>query len=303
MNPRRILLVALAALALAACGGGAASSSQNTASPPSAPVFEQGQAGGVPAMDTGSVAEEAPAAPEAAAPGQIPSQRLVIRTAALSLQVESVREAEARVRATADALGGYVVSSETSGDEGFLTARVVFRVPADRFDEALSGVQGLAKKVLARSVSGEDVTEEFVDLESRLRTLEATRDRLLDLLARAETVEEALSVNTALTDVQGQVEQVTGRMQYLKQSAALSTVTVELHPVPVTPIVEEGAWQPLEVARVALRGLLEFGQGLVNVGIVLLVWAPVWLPLLLVGRWLLRRLIRASKKPIVPPAS
>lgn len=302
MNPLRTLLVVFAALALAACGGSAATSGQNAASPPSAPVFESGQAGGVPAMDTGSAAE-APAAPEAAPPGQIPSQRLVIRTAALSLQVESVREAESRVRATADALGGYVVSSETSGDESFLTARVVFRVPADRFDEALSGVQGLAKKVLARSVSGEDVTEEFVDLESRLRTLEATRDRLLDLLARAETVEEALSVNTALTDVQGQVEQVTGRMQYLRQSAALSTVTVELHPVPVTPIVEEGAWQPLEVARVALRDLLEFGQGLVNLGIVLLVWAPVWLPLLLLGRWGLRRLISASKKPIVPPAS
>jgi hypothetical protein len=305
MNPARLLLTVLASLALVACGGGAPAGTSGNAESAGAPMPAQAPAAppvDAPAMDTGGAQAERPASPDQSQIGQLPSQRLVIRTAALALQVEQVREAESAVRATADRLGGYVVSAQTSGDDEFLSARVVFRVPSDRFDEALEGVAGIASKVLSRSVSGQDVTEEFVDLESRLRTLEATRDRLLDLLARAETVEEALSVNTALTDVQGQVEQVKGRMQFLQQSAAMSTVDVELRPVPITPIIEEDAWQPLQVARGALRELLEFGQGLVNVAIVLLVWSPVWLPLLLLGRWGLRRLIRASKRPIVPPA-
>jgi hypothetical protein len=300
MKLTRILLVPLVALALVACGGAVQPSSGNAPVVAPAAPAEQEAPGGAPAMDERGALPEQPAVEQPQGQG-LPSQRLVIRNASLSLQVESVREAEVAVRAKASELGGYVVSSQTSGSDEFMTAVVVFRVPADRFDAALSGVQGLARKVLTRSVSGEDVTEEFVDLESRLRTLEATSDRLLDLLARAETVEEALNVNTALTQVQGEVEQVKGRMQYLRQSAALSTITVELQPVPTTPIVIEDAWQPLQVARGALRDLLEFGQGLVNLAIVLLIWAPVWLPLVLVLRWGFRKLIGAGRKPVAPP--
>lgn len=306
MKLARAILVALTLFALAACGGAAPATSV-APMPAQAPAArEESAAGGVapgaPAMDVGAPAE-APAAEPQAQGGQLPSARLVIRNAELALQVASVRDAEAAVRARAEALGGFVVSSETSGADEYMTARVVIRVPAAGFDDALNGVQGLADRVLSRSVSGQDVTEEYVDLESRLRTLEATSARLLDLLSRAQTVEEALSVNVALTDVQGQVEQVKGRMQYLKQSAALSTIAVSLQPIPVTPIVDEDSWQPFRVAAEAARGLVEFGTGLMNLVIVLAVWSPVWLVLFFVGRWGLRRLTRRAKKPIVTPAS
>jgi hypothetical protein len=195
----------------------------------------------------------------------------------------------AYVRALPGRLGGYVVIVETYGSDENMTSRVTFRVPAERFDDALAGVQGLAQKVLSRTVSGDDVTEEFVDLQSRLKNLEATRDRLLTFLDKATDVEDALKVNDSLSQIQGQIEQLQGRKQFLQQSAALSTITVYLTPVPVTPLVAEDSWQPINVARGALRGLIEFGQGLANIAIVTLVWAPVWLPLLLVGLWLWRR--------------
>ncbi|MEN9937827.1 MAG: hypothetical protein RLZZ387_4406 [Chloroflexota bacterium] len=306
MRPARVLFAALAAFALAACGGAASSTEFRGTEPgmgapavaeapmPAATAMES-----APGMDMGGVSQEAPAVPGQSQSAQIPTQRLVIRNASVSLQVQSVQEAEAAVRATVERLGGYIVSADTSGADEYMIVRITFRVPSDRFDDALTGVQGLAAKLVSRTVTGADVTEEYVDLESRLRTLEATRDRLLDLLARAATVEEALTVNTALTDVQGQVEQVKGRMQYLKQSSALSTVSVELAPVPVTPIVPEDEWQPLQVARAALRDLLGFGQGLVNIAIVVLVWSPLWLPLGLLARWGLRRLA-AGRKPVAP---
>ena len=221
----------------------------------------------------------------------------------LSLQVDSAREAEASVRAIVARLGGYVVKVQTSGSDEDLSSTITFRVPAARFDEALAGVQGLAKKVFSRTVTGDDVTEEFVDLDSRLKNLEATRDRLQAFLDKAENVDEALKVNQSLSEIQGQIEQIKGRQQFLKQSASLSTITVSLAPVPPpAPIVAEDSWQPLGVAREALRGLVSFGQALASLAIVLLVWSPVWAPLALAGWWLRRRLLGRAAKPKVAPA-
>jgi hypothetical protein len=296
MKPRQILPILMIALVLSACGGSAATSSAPEVMPAAAPQA----AAEAPRAASGAAFDQAGSAPADASnreASQPQIDRLVIKTAQVSLQVENVREAEAAVRAKVQALGGYVVRAANSGADEALSAEITFRVPAQRFDEALAGVQGLAKKVLGRTVSGDDVTEEFVDLQSRLRNLEATRDRLVTFLDKAATVEEALKVNESLSQIQGQIEQVKGRTEYLKQSAALSTVTVSLAPVPaVAPIVEEGGWQPLAVARGALRELIGLGQGLANVAIVLLVWTPLWLPLALLGLWVRRRMIVRHKQ-------
>lgn len=297
MATYRIPLIVVLALLLAACGGAAAPAptSMESAPLPAATMAPQAPA----ALERGEdmAGGEAPANS-----AQLPAQRLIIKNASVSLEVESVPQAEASIRAKAEQLGGFVVSVQTSGTEAYMTSTIVFRVPASRFEEALSGVEGLASKVLSRGVSGDDVTEEYVDLESRMRNLEATRDRLLDLLERANEVEDALAVNQALTDVQGQIEQIKGRMQYLSQSAAMSTITAELRPVPPEPtIIEEDSWQPIRVAREALRGLVEFGQGLANLAIVLLVWSPVWLVLFLFARWIWRKLAGGRKQPKIAP--
>jgi len=313
------LLAALLATMLTACGGAPMAASAPTEAPAAtaAPAMGSsagGEAGGAPVFsEVNSGLETRPDAvnqggTDSAAPGAQPAQpaaqRLVIKNAEVSLEVADVSDAEARIRARAEQLGGYVVSASTSGSGEYLSTAIVFRVPADRFEDALSGVEGLARRVLSRSVGGQDVTEEFVDLGSRLRNLEATRDRLLDLLGRATRVEDALQVNQALTDVQGEIEQIQGRRQYLQQSAAFSTITAQLTPVPPPPtIIEENGWQPLAVAARALRGLVAFGQDIASMAIVVLVWTPVWLPLLLLALWVRRRYIRGPRPtPPAPPA-
>lgn len=291
---RLLITVIVAAMVLVSCGTAAV-----PASAPAQPEFMAAPTAGAPIAGAPALERGSGVAPDQQMPPV--SERLVIKNASLSLEVASVTEAETSIRQKAEQLGGFVVSVQTYGSGDSMRSTIVFRVPAARFEEALSGVEGLARKVLSRSVGGDDVTEEYVDLESRLRNLEATRDRLLDLLARAEKVEDALQVNQALTDVQGQIEQIKGRMQYLKQSAAMSTITVDLAPVPPPPaIIEEDAWQPLRVARLALRDLVEFGQGLVDLAIILLVWTPVWLPFVLFIRWIWRKATRGGKKPQTP---
>jgi hypothetical protein len=303
MKLTHIFPILALSLALVACGGQAASAPNGApaameAAPAAPAAPRQSSGGAATALDQGK-----PAA-EAQAPGaQQDLQRLVIKTADLSLQVDNARDAEASLRTLVGQLGGYVVKVETSGTDENMSSHVIFRVPAERFDQALSGVQGLAKKVLSRTVGGDDVTEEFVDLEARLKNLESTRDRLQSFLDKAENVDDALKVNQSLSDLQGQIEQLKGRKQFLERSAALSTISVTLSPVPtIAPIVEDEGWQPLSVARDALRGLVGFGQGLATLVIVALVWAPVWLPILLFGFWLSRRLRRRpapSKAPEV----
>ena len=300
MKLARTLPILALALALVACGGSQASAPISSERSPNgaAPAAPAQSSGGATALDQGS----APANPQA--PGaQQELQRLVIKTADLALQVDSAHDAEAALRTLVGQLGGYVVKVETSGTDERMSSRVIFRVPAERFDQALSGVQGLAKKVLARTVGGDDVTEEFVDLEARLGNLEATRNRLQSFLDKAITVDDALKVNQSLSDLQGQIEQLKGRKQFLQKSASLSTISVTLSPLPtIAPIVDAEGWQPLSVARAALRGLVGFGQGLATLVIVVLVWSPVWLPLVLLGLWISRRMRRRGAQPKAPEA-
>jgi hypothetical protein len=227
-------------------------------------------------------------------------ERLIVKTAEFRILVETVEGVEPKLQRKVEELGGFIVRAEKTGSGDEASLSFTFRVPAEKFDEAVAAVEALAKRVDYRKIGGEDVTEEYVDLDAQLRNLEATRNRLLGFLEKAVKVEDALEVNRALTDIQGQIERIQGRMKYLKQSAALSTVTVTFYPESKTPVVEEGAWRPAEVARRALRALLGFFKFLANLAIVLAIFAPVWLPLYLLLRWWRKR--RRARKAAVAAA-
>jgi hypothetical protein len=231
-------------------------------------------------------------------------QRLIIRNAELLLKVDRVRPAAEAIQAKAKELGGFVVQASTSGDGNSVQGNVTVRVPAEKFDEAVKDFKGLAETVLTERVTGEDVTDQYVDLEAQLRNLEASRARIVELLQKATHAGEALEVNRALTEVQGQIEQISGRMKYLRQSASLSSIAVTLTQESAVPVVEEGGWKPLRVARMALRALLGFGIFLGNLAIVLAVFSPVWGVLWWLLRvWKRRRAARKAAKALQAPAS
>jgi hypothetical protein len=231
-----------------------------------------------------------------------PGERLVIRDASLGIETEDVLAADQKIRAMATSRGGYVLSSSVSGSDADIVIYLSLKVPSADLDAVLTEIEGLSHKVRYRNMSGSDVTTEYIDLEGRLTSLEASRDRMLELLKKAEKIEDAVAVNQALTDVQGQIESVTGQMRYLRQSAALSTLNVELYPIPLIPVVDPDSWQPMEELRLALRGLVDFAKDLLIFLINFAVWTPVWLPLLLLFRYLRRRYNakQAAAKPPTP---
>ncbi len=157
-----------------------------------------------------------------------PAERMVIKSAYLALVVEDVSASIAQISNLATSFGGYVVNSNMGEEQNRLFANISFRVDSARFNEALQALRNLAADVRSESTSGEDVTEEYVDLDARLRNLEASEAQLLELMEKAGTVEEILKVQQELVRTREEIEQTQGRMQYLEESSALSFINASL---------------------------------------------------------------------------
>ncbi|MEO8033289.1 MAG: DUF4349 domain-containing protein [Acidobacteriota bacterium] len=234
-----------------------------------------------------------------------PSPRMIVRTATLSLIVTDAAEAMRALSRQAAQLGGYVTESKQWRENDQLRGSVTMRVPSERFDDMTATVKKSAVRVQSESVSGEDVTQEFSDLGARLRNAEAAEIELRELLTsvrqRTQKAADVLEVYEKLHELRGEIEQIKGRMQYLGQVTAMSTLTVELIPdVLAQPVVEPG-WRPSAIARRAVRALVASLQWLAEAAIWLSIYLlPVAFILALfvfvvwrIGSWL----VRAMRKP------
>ena len=156
------------------------------------------------------------------------TDRMVIRTAYLTLVVEDVSMALTQITSLAAANGGFVVNSDIREDQNRLYANISFRVVSTKFNDALQSLRNMAVDVKSETTSGQDVTEQYTDLASRLRNLEASEAQLLELMKQAGKVDEILQVQRELTNTRGQIEQIKGQMQYLEQSSDLALISVSL---------------------------------------------------------------------------
>ncbi|MBL7184355.1 MAG: DUF4349 domain-containing protein [Anaerolineae bacterium] len=203
-------------------------------------------------------------------------ERMIIWTGDVSLIVKDAGESLEKVEAIAKDLGGYVVNSSSWYQDEQLRARLTIRVPAGDFDTAMARLKHLAIRVENRNISTQDVTEEYTDLDARLRNLEATETELLELLTevreRTSKAEDVLAVHREVSNIRGQIEQVKGRMQYLEKMTAMATINVELIPdVLAKPIVVAG-WQPTGTAANALRTLVRTLQRIVDAAIWVIIY-------------------------------
>ena len=156
------------------------------------------------------------------------AERMIVRTGDMSLVVEDVPAVIDQIIELADDFGGYVVSSKRWGEGERLAGSITIRVPAEHFNDAMRALSKLAVEVTSESTSSKDVTEEYVDLSSKLRNLEVTEEQLLKLMEKAETVEDILNVQRELSKTRGEIEQTKGRMQYLERTSTTSLINVHL---------------------------------------------------------------------------
>ena len=232
-------------------------------------------------------------------------ERLVIRNADLSIVVKDPEAAMTDITALATKLGGFVVStnlyqSYTPSGLPIPEASVVIRVPAEKLDEALKTIKADAVEVQSENQSGQDVTSQYVDLESQLKNLEAAEAQLTEIMQKAEKTEDVINVFNQLTSIRGQIESIKGQMKYFEESAAMSAISVRLVAEETIEPIEVLGWKPEGTLRDAVQDLIYFFQDFVDF---LIVFVVNFLPkLLTVGLvfglpiWLIVRAVRKSNR-------
>jgi hypothetical protein len=253
-------------------------------------------AGGAPAANQADQAQQ-----------NLPSlDRMIIRTVTMTLAVGNVQETFRQVEQVVGEQRGYLAGSQIRQDGDRMTATMTLRVPADptTYQATLDRLRGLAERVVDEQAQAQDVTEEYVDIESRLRNLRATEESLLALLSKAQRIEDIINIQRELTNVRGQIEQIQGRKQALERRADMATITLTIREA---GSFSRAGWSPGATFERAVAALGSALRGLTDVAIYLLVLSPIWGGFLLIGWaivWLFVKLVRrmsGGPRPARPP--
>jgi PAS domain-containing protein len=235
-------------------GGGAPATEAPAAEEAPAPAFDSSGNGQVDFFDTGSVQTQ---------------ERLVIENADLALVVKDPKARMAEINALASELGGYVVSSNlfqsfTSLGREVPEATIVIRVPSERLDEALDRIKEGAVDINYENRSGQDVTNIYIDLQAQLKAKQAAEAKLLEIMDQATRAEDVLAIYLQVQQVQTEIEQLKGQIQFYDESVATSSISVRLIAEEGTQPIEIGPWTPQGAAREAIEDLIRFVQNFVD---------------------------------------
>ena len=210
----------------------------------------------------------------------LPADRLIIRNATISLTSSDVDKTLLDVRALASEKSGVVFQSSSTVRNDKTYATITIQVPATAFDDTLNRIRKLSGvKVENENSTSQDVTEEFVDVQAQLKNLQATEAELLQLLGKANSVSDVLTVQRELSNVRGQIEQRQGRINYLQKKTDMSSITLTIAPTGIATSPDTG-WDVGKVFDTAWAGSLRGLQGLFTVVVTVGVWAIWAVPLL-----------------------
>ena len=228
------------------------------------------------------------------------ADRNLILTAKIDMRTKDPWATSQTVQQLAGSLGGDVLNVNESGTSDNRTASLTIRVPSRSFQEALRQIRALDGEVVTSNVSGQDVTDQFVDLQARLTAKQAEEARYNALLVRANTIDEILKIDSALSNVRTQVEQLTGQINSIKSRTDFSTISMSVSPITILPVSEPArAWDPAKTVVRALGALAAMLQVFGDLAIWLIVFG--WIPLIaLAGIFLAAR---ARRPAISPPTA
>jgi hypothetical protein len=233
-------------------------------------------------------------------PESAPDDRKIIRNGAMDLIVKNPRDSSEAIRQLAERVGGFLVSSEISGEEDASSASLTIRVPAARFEEARTEIRKLGLRVDSEKLEAEDVTRQYVDPSARLRNLHAQETQYLGILKQAKTVKDTLEVSDKLNDVRGEIEQQQAEFDALSKQVETVALTISLRAEADAKVFGLN-WRPLYQLKVAAR------QGLDSVGdyaasmAAFLFYLPtvlLWLATILIGAAAGWKLLRWAGKAL-----
>ena len=268
------IVLAIAALALVL---GACSQAGAPATAPSA--AGRGQVATGYTADSTAVKAAAPAPDQGIPTVVVSADRNLILTAKIDMRSKDPWATSQAVQQMTTSLGGDVLSVNESGTTDNRNASLSIRVPSRSFQEAIRQIRALDGEVQSSNVSGQDVTDQFVDLQARLTAKQAEEARYNALLVRANTIDEILKIDSALSNVRTQVEQLTGQINSIKSRTDYSTISMSVSPITVLGPAEQGrSWDPAKTVARAVATLAAMMQVLGDLAIWLIIFG--WIPLL-----------------------
>ncbi|CEG58886.1 DUF4349 domain-containing protein [Legionella fallonii] len=219
-----------------------------------------------------------PGTPPTSPPQENIMRRMIIRNANITLQVSNINQAIDTIANMANTSGGYVVRSNVSQNTGNTSAEISIRVPAEGLNSVLKQLKSLATQVTQETVSGEDITQQYVNLQSQLENLQQSKSQLEKIMLGATKTEDVLKVHQQLSETQGQIDVLVGQIKYYKESVALSLITITLNMNPSIQSEYQKQWRIAEVFKGAYVNLID---GLRNFTYSLIQFVVYFLPLIL----------------------
>ncbi len=212
-------------------------------------------------------------------------------------------------------MGGWVISSNTTKSaynsaNDSIVGSIAIRVPAAQFNNAITQIKNQSTSVDAETTTGKDVTQEYIDLNSQVTNLQAAEKQLQTILDSARTTDDVLQIYNELVRVRGEIETTQGRINYYKEAASFSSISVSLRPPTVAKesVQVDTGWNPLTTVKGAFNALVNIVQGLINLLIIIVVLVVPLLLLVGIPIWIIYHLnrrygwIRNTKQTILPEA-
>ena len=239
---------------------------------------------------------------------EVTTDQKLIKRVNMDAETEDLEALLPQLMAEISALGGYVESQEIYNGSSYASyrhrnAQLTIRVPAENLNGLVDQVKG-ASNVICYSESVEDVTLTYVDMETRILVLETERDRLLELMEKAENMSDLLQIEARLTQVRGNLESINSQLKVLQNQVSYATIELYISQVKVyTEVEEQTVWQ--RIGNGFAKNLKNIGEDLVDFFVWAVTYSPqliLWAAIITVAIILLRRRFRKTKVKKVPRA-
>ncbi len=213
----------------------------------------------------------------------VSDNRMVVADSYLSLVVKTVADTHRQILKKVEELGGFMINSSVNNPQENANASLTVRIPSKKLDEAIRFFKALAIKVVTENLTGEDVTNQYTDIEARLATLNKTKVIFEEMLTKATLVPDILNIQREILSIQDQIDSLKGQQKYLTENVKLAKITIYLSTDELSlPYAPLDSWRPALIFKEAVRSMIvhlrQFGTALIWVG----VYGVIWLPIVLI---------------------
>lgn len=229
---------------------------------------------------------------------EVASVRMIIHKAVMSVNVKELDKAQSNIEQKVEQYGGYIVESNVyQEDDQTSSGKMIVRIPEKNFEKFLVDAEGEAAEILERNVTGQDVTEQFVDLQSRVKSKRAVEERLLEFMSNAQKTDDLLKISSDLATIQEEIEVMVGKMKYLENQTSFSTIELSMYEnrvvVPDIDSKELNTWEKTQKQlATSTNALLATGSAFIVFFIGNLPVLVILVGIAVVVYWIIKRRIR-----------